>query len=91
MGKLFLNSLLSQVRVEASMKVHEKSKCSNYFPQKCSNTCYGNNTVFNKEDIDSGAESEITCFRKGSMSTAGILKHPNGSIVGNDSGFVQPM
>ena len=54
-----------------------------------SNTCYGNHTVFNKEDIDSGAESEITCFKKGSVSAAGILKYPNGSIVGNDSGVVR--
>ena len=54
-----------------------------------SNTCYGSNTVFNKEDIDNGTESGITCFRKGSTSRAGILKYPNGSDIGNDSSVVQ--
>ena len=54
-----------------------------------SNTCYGNNTVFNKEDIDSGAESGIKCIRKGSESTAGILKCPNGRKVYCDSGVIR--
>ena len=53
-----------------------------------SNACYGNNTVFKKEDIDSGAESGITCFRKESMAIAAILKHPNGNSVNLDSGVV---
>ena len=54
-----------------------------------SNTCYANNTVFNKEDIDSGAESGITCFRKGSMSTNGTLMNQDGESVACDSGVVQ--
>ena len=54
-----------------------------------SNTCYGNNTVFNKEDIDSGAESGITCFRNGSSSTAGTLTNQDGESVACDSGVVQ--
>ena len=51
-----------------------------------SNTCYGNHTVFNKEDIDSGAESGITCFRKRSNSTAGTLMDQDGESVACDSG-----
>ena len=47
-----------------------------------SNTCYGNYTVFNKEDIDSGG---ITCFRKGSMSTNGTLMNQDGESVACDS------
>ena len=54
-----------------------------------SSTCYGSNTVFNKEDIDSGAESGITCFRKGSMSLAGNLTNQDGESVACDSGVVQ--
>ena len=50
-----------------------------------SNTCYGNYTVFNKEDIDSGG---ITCFRKGSMSTNGTLMNQDGESV-CDSDAVQ--
>ena len=46
-----------------------------------SNTCYGNNTVFNEEDVDSGPNSGITCFRRGSTSTAGTLMDPAGGIV----------
>ena len=54
-----------------------------------SNTCYGSNTVFNEKDIDNGADSGITCFRKGSMSTAGTLMNNNGENVACDSGVVQ--
>ena len=54
-----------------------------------SNTCYGNNTVFNKEDIDNGTESGITCFRKGSMSTNGTLMNQDGESVACDRGVVQ--
>ena len=46
-----------------------------------SNTCYGNNTVFNENTIDDGLESGITCFRRGSTSTAGTLMDPDGDIV----------
>ena len=53
------------------------------------NTCYGDNTVFNEEDINGSAETGITCFRKGSLSPTGILKSPNGSVIGNDSSVVQ--
>ena len=54
---------------------------------KMSNTCFGNNTVFNDEDID--AESGFTCFRRGSMSTAGILMNQNGDIVQCNTGVVR--
>ena len=46
-----------------------------------SNTCYGNNAVFNENIIDNGLESGITCFRRGSMSTAGTLTDPDGNRV----------
>ena len=54
-----------------------------------SNTCYGNNTVFNKEDIDSGAASGITCTRKGSTSLAGILMNQTGGVVACHKGAIQ--
>ena len=78
--------------------MHEKNQVSRLYYKALlstemylmmSNTCYGNNTVFNQEDIDS-ANSGITCFRKGSMSTTGILKKPNGGgTVNCGNGFVQ--
>ena len=53
-----------------------------------SNTCYGNNTVFNENDVDT-PESGITCFRRGSTSTAGTLMNFNGDNVACDAGAVQ--
>ena len=40
-----------------------------------SNTCYGNNTVFNENYVDDGPDSGITCFVRGSTSTAGTLTY----------------
>ena len=51
-----------------------------------SNTCYGNNTVFNEDTIDDGPESGVTCFRRGSTSTAGTLMNPAGNIVNCGNG-----
>ena len=44
--------------------------------------------MFKKDDIDIGADSGITCFRKESIATVAILKHPNGNAVNFDSGVV---
>ena len=49
-----------------------------------SNTCYGSNTVFNEDTIDDGPESGVTCFRRGSTSTAGTLMDPAEDIVSCD-------
>ena len=54
-----------------------------------SNTCYGNNTVFNDEDIDSGPGSGITCVRRGSMFSGGTLKRENGDTVQCNNGVVR--
>ena len=54
-----------------------------------SNICYGNNTVFNKADVVDGPESGITCFRRGSTSTAGTLTNFLEENVGCDSGVVR--
>ena len=35
-----------------------------------SGICYGNNTVFNEDNVDDGPDSGITCFRRGSTSMA---------------------
>ena len=56
-----------------------------------SNTCYGNNTVFNEEDIDDGAESGITCFRRRSMSKPSTLINKNGENVSCNEGTVRCM
>ena len=47
-------------------------------------TCYGSNTVFNEDTIDDGPESGVTCFRRGSTSTAGTLMDPAEDIVSCD-------
>ena len=57
---------------------------------KMSNTCFGNNTVFNDEyvrDVGSG----ITCFRRGSMSTSVNLKNKTGGNVSCNEGTVRCM
>ena len=54
-----------------------------------SNTCYGNNTVFNENYVDDGPESGITCFRRGSTSTAGTLTNFVGDDVACDTGVVR--
>ena len=54
-----------------------------------SNTCYGNNTVFNENYVDDGPESGITCFRTGSTSTAGTLTNFLGDDVACDNGVVR--
>ena len=56
---------------------------------KMSNTCFGNNTVFNDEDVDDDVESGITCFRRGSMSTAGILMNQKGEVLECNTGVVR--
>ena len=54
-----------------------------------SDTCYGNNTVFNENDIDNNAGSRVTCFRRGSTSTDNVLFNNEGEDVSCDSGAVQ--
>ena len=54
-----------------------------------SNICYGNNTVFNESNVDDGPDSGITCFRRGSTSTAGTLMNFDGDDVACDSGVVR--
>ena len=53
-----------------------------------SNTCYGNNTVFNENDVDT-PDSGITCVIRGSTSTAGTLTNFLGYDVACDSGVVR--
>ena len=52
-------------------------------------TCYGNNTVFNENYVDDGPESGITCFRRGSTSTAGTLMNFLGDDVACDAGVIR--
>ena len=54
-----------------------------------SDICYGDNTVFNENDVDNGPESGITCFRRGSTSTEYTLTNFNGDNVACDAGVVQ--
>ena len=54
-----------------------------------SGICYGNNTVFNDNDVDDNSESGITCFVRGSTSTAGTLTNFFGATVGCGGGVVR--
>ena len=56
---------------------------------KMSNTCFGNNTVFNDEEVHGDVESGITCFRRGSMSTASTLINQKGEFVLCNTGTVR--
>ena len=54
-----------------------------------SNTCFGNNTVFNDKDVHGNVGNGITCFRRGSMSTASILRSEKGEVVQCDTSVVR--
>ena len=98
MGELILNALLSLVRVYVNKKLG-CIKTSNYLYYKMllstelylmqSNICYGNNTVFNENDVDDGPDSGITCFRRGSTSTEYTLTNVLGDNQACDSGVVR--
>ena len=54
-----------------------------------SGICYGNNTVFNDNDVHDGPESGITCFVRGSTSMIITLTYNDGDNVGCDTGVVR--
>ena len=54
-----------------------------------SGICYGNNTVFNEDNVDDGPDSGITCFRRGSTSMAITLTNFLGEDIGCGGGVVR--
>ena len=54
-----------------------------------SGICYGNNTVFNEDNVDDGPDSGITCFRRGSTSMAITLTDFLGEDIGCGNGVVR--